>query len=380
MEAASVTGPAKNLISFGRWLKSEEGAKAGLNVTIATFDRNATTAAGHGFADAARAAGIEAHVIRERFRFDPGVLSQLRQIAAREQPNIIQTHNIKSHLLVKLLPDIRAQRWWFAFQHGHTYIDRKQRLYNQVDRLTLREADRVVSVCHAMIPGLMSFGVRRDRIRVLHNAAQPIPHVSDLERSRLRTELGVDSNTALILAVGRLSLEKGHLDLVHAVARLRASPRAWKLVLCGVGPEEAALEGAARSLGISERVVLAGFHANIAPFFSIADLFVLPSHLEGSANVLLEAMMAKLPIVASRAGGNPEIVLDGKTGLLVPIADPRALADAIERLLRDPDLGERLAVAARDRAAREFSPERYRQRLCEFYSEILQTIPAAGQI
>lgn len=371
MEASSVTGPAKNLIGFCQWLSTAEGARTGLSVAIVTFDRSPTAVAGHGFADAARAAGIDTHVMRERHRFDFGVVAQLRAIAAATRPDIIQTHNSKSHLLVRWLPELRARSRWFAFQHGYTYTDLKQRLYNQVDRLTLRSADRVVSVCQAFAPRLIALGVKPERIRVLHNAAMATPPSSDLQRAQLRNELGIRDGESVVLSIGRLSREKGHADLLRGVARLRSSGKPWKLVLVGIGPERERLGQLARALGIGERVVFAGFRATVTDFFAIADAFVLPSHSEGSSNVLLEAMMARVPIVATRAGGNPEIVLDGKTGVLVPVAEPEALAGALARLLSEPGLVSQFVDAASTRAAQVFSLDRYRRRLASFYAEAL---------
>jgi len=371
MEAASLTGPAKNLIGFCRWLRTPEGERTGLSVAIATFDRNARAQASDSFAGAARAAGIDTHVIRERFRFDPGVIAQLRELTERAQPHIIQTHNNKSHLLVRLLPQLRARCLWFAFHHGEAYPDLKQRLYNQVDRTTLRAADRVVSVCQAFAPRLVGYGVRPERIRILHNAATALPPTAAAEQAQLRGRLGVGSDEAVILSIGRLSREKGHADLLKALARMRPGTRPWQLVLVGTGPEREPLGRLAGALGIEPRVRFAGFHADVRPFYAIADVFALPSHSEGSANVLLEAMMARVPIAATRAGGNPEIVLDEETGLLARIADPPSLASAIARLLEEPELVTRLTSAALARATREFSPERYRERLSGFYAEAL---------
>jgi len=371
MEAASVTGPAKNLIGFCQWLRSAEGARTGLSLAIATFDRNARAYESGGFAGAARAAGIDTHIIRERYRFDPGVVAQLRAIIAREQPDIIQTHNNKSHLLIKLLPGLRAHRQWLAFHHGDVYVDFKQRVYNQLDRVSLRSADRVVSVCQAFATRLVAYGVEPGRIRFLHNAAMPVAPTPLTERVRLRGQLGVGSDAAVILSIGRLSKEKGHADLLHALRRLHSIDRQWKLVLVGTGPEREALGNLARAIGMSERVHFAGFHADVSPFYGIADLFVLPSHSEGSANVLLEAMMARVPIVATRVGGNPEIVLDERTGLLAGVADPTSLESSIARLLQDPELASRLVEAAFVRATREFSLDRYRQRLSGYYAEVL---------
>ena len=374
MEAASVTGPAKNLISFCRWLRTAEGARTGLSVAIATFDRNARAYESDGFAGVARAAGIDTHVIRERYRFDPGVIAQLRELIAKEQPDIIQTHNNKSHLLVKLLPDLHAHRQWFAFHHGEVYIDFKQKVYNQIDRVSLRSADRVVSVCAAFAGRLIAYGVKPERLRFLHNAAMPVAPTAPDQRARLREQLGIGSDAAVILSIGRLSREKGHADLLRALGTLRSVARPWTLVLVGTGPEREALEKRARALGIGERVRFVGFHADVSPFYGIADLFVLPSHSEGSANVLLEAMMAGVPIVATRAGGNPEIVVDQETGLLAGVAEPTALANAVARLLEDRALASRFVAGARARATREFSLDRYRQRLASYYAEVFPRV------
>jgi glycosyltransferase involved in cell wall biosynthesis len=372
MEANSVTGPAKNLLGFCRWLRTPEGAQIGVKVAIATFSRNAGTD-NRVFTEAVRDAGADLYIIRERFRYDPGVITQIREIAEKSDPNIIQTHNNKSHLLVKLLPELRRQRLWFAFHHGDVYTDFKQRLFNHVDRVSLRSADRVVTVCKAFEPRLATFGVKPDLVRILHNSVVPLSPVSPAERAQLRSQLGIGSDEAMVLTIGRLSKEKGHALLLRALQRLRLIARKWKLVLVGIGPERETLTRLARSLGLSERVIFAGSYADVRPFYATADVFALPSLSEGSSNVLLEAMAAKLPIAATKAGGNPEIMLHNETGLLVPFGDSQSLASAIARLLGEPDLAARFAEAAFARATREFSVEQYRRRLLGFYAEALET-------
>jgi glycosyltransferase involved in cell wall biosynthesis len=371
MEAASVTGPAKNLLGFCRWLQTVEGARTGLRIAIATFDRNARTHEKDSFVAAARAMDVNTHVIHERFRFDPGVVPQLRRIADRERPDIIQTHNGKSHLLIKSLPDLRSGRLWFAFEHGQVHTDAKLKLLNQLDRVSLRSAARVISVCKAFAPRLITYGVRPERIRVLHNAALPAAPVTTEERAALRARLGIGAAERVVLTIGRLSWEKGHADLVNALGRAPSLAQQCRLLVVGIGPERGSLERLCRALGAADRVIFAGFQRDVTPFLAIADAFVLPSHTEGSSNVLLEAMMSRVPIVATRAGGNPEIVLDEETGLLVPVANPQALAKAIARVLQDRELAARFAAFGYERAAREFSLQRYRSRLLGYYEEAL---------
>lgn len=373
MEATTVTGPAKNLLAFARWLKSAEGSQCGLSIELATFERHSIERGANGFVNAARVAGVEMHVVRERFRYDFAVRPQLAELIARTTPDIIQTHNSKSHLLISSMSRLRRNRLWLAFHHGDTYTSWKQRAYNELDRLTLRSADAVITVCQAFVPLLMARGVRRDRIRVLHNAAAPIRPVGERERQQLREALAIGSDEAVILSVGRLSREKGQEHLIQAAAQLPPLERPWKLLLVGSGPDRDRLRRLGDALGLTERIAFAGFHADVAPFYAIADVFALPSLTEGSSNVLLEAMSANVPIVATRVGGNAEIALHGETALLVPALDPRSFAAALTRLLSDRDLAAKLSSAGLERARIEFSQSRYLERLGSYYAQALRT-------
>src|SRR5581483_8189255 len=197
----SVTGPAKNLLGFGRWLQSAEGLRCGLRLAVVTFERASAAPRTNGFVDAARAEGIDTRLVRERFRYDPAVLSELRQLITRMAPDIIQTHSNKSHLLVRLLSATQRDFIWLAFHHGDTYTNLRQRVYNQLDRLTLRSADGVITVCEAFVTGLRSRGVKPDRIRVLHNAARPASTITESEIRKLRDELAIGHDEAVILTI-----------------------------------------------------------------------------------------------------------------------------------------------------------------------------------
>jgi len=369
MEASSVTGPAKNLIGFCRWAHSPEASAAGLRFSIATFGREPYDDSDNGFVQAARAAGIDTHVIRERRRFDRAVYPRLAQIVADVAPQIVQTHNVKSHFLFKS-SGLRKGKIWLAFQHGYQDTDLKLRLYNQLDRWTLRSADRVISVCEAFTRRLVAYGVQRERIRVLHNSATPPVAAPAGGKVALRHALGIEASDAIILTIGRMSREKGHADLLEALHLLRADVPPWRAVLVGDGPERERLVSLAARLGIADRVVFAGFRSDVQPFYSVATVLALPSHSEGSSNVILEAMAARVPIAATAVGGNPEIVTDEETALLSRGRDPEGLARSLTRLLKDPMLVTRLTAAAHSRAMSRFSPEQYRQTLLEIYSGV----------
>jgi len=191
MEATSVTGPAKNLINFCQWTRTPEAANLGLNLTIsvATFCRVPDDGSKNGFVQALREANISTYLIREQRRFDRGVLPQLAAMIREVQPQIVQTHNVKSHFLFKLAR-LREPVKWLAFQHGYTAKDLKDRLYSQLDRWSLRSADRVVSVCGAFVPRLLKYGVHAGQVRILHNSVRPVQLIPDHEQAQLRNRLG----------------------------------------------------------------------------------------------------------------------------------------------------------------------------------------------
>jgi glycosyltransferase involved in cell wall biosynthesis len=380
MEATTVTGPAKNLLGFAGRARSREFTEAlGLprvELTIATFRRGGDGAAGsdgspNAFVSAARAAGVEVLLIPESFRFDPRALAGLRRAIEQHAPDIVQTHSVKSHFLLRL-SGLGRRRPWVAFHHGYTAPDAKMRLYNQLDRWSLPAAARVVTVCGPFAEQLARTGVRREKISVLHNSVVRPAAVLEDDVRALKLRLGVGEGERIILAVGRLSREKGHAELVEALEDLRrlAPELSLRLVLVGDGPERARLEEQARARGVAGRVVFAGHNEDVRPFYALANVLALPSHSEGSPNVLLEAMAAGVPVVSTAVGGVPEIVSHEESALLVSPHDAQALAAALARMLTDEPLARDLAARASVLAADRFSPEAYARSILEIYRDL----------
>jgi glycosyltransferase involved in cell wall biosynthesis len=200
--------------------------------------------------------------------------------------------------------------------------------------------------------------VRRERIRVVHNGVIA-PTVMDRE-ARRRT--GLDG-TIPIVAVGRLSREKGHDLLIDACASL-ADRDLFTLVFVGEGPERSALLERARRARVQLRIE--GFRENVHDYYASAEVFVLPSRTEGSPNALLEAMACGCPIVAAAVGGVPEIVEHGHSALLAHAGSSDALRLAIDHLVRSPDLRAHLGAGAK-RAAAAFSPAKRATALMQVY-------------
>jgi glycosyltransferase involved in cell wall biosynthesis len=369
MEAHTITGPAKNLLEFAKNSRHLNGTEQ-VEVEIATFQRVPGETP---FTKAVRDAGIALHCIPEASAFDPGALKGLRGVVAAVKPDILQSHAVKSHFLVRA-SGLCKRHPWVASHHGYTHTDLRMRIYNQLDRWSLREAARVLTVSEAFRRQLCDLGIPRDRITVLHNAIDPVwgDRASDpvLRRSS-RAALGIASSEKAILIVGRLSREKSHGSLIAAMNLLRSSEPSLRLrlIIVGDGPERPHIQQAAVQAGVQDLVIFAGQTADVLPHYAAADLAVLVSVTEGSPNALLEAMASRVPVVATSVGGIPEIITHGETGLLVPPGNVEQLASVIGQSLTDVEGAETMANKARTVVETAYSPEMRARFLTTFYTE-----------
>lgn len=191
------------------------------------------------------------------------------------------------------------------------------------------------------------------RITLLRNGIDtPRLGVTDPNiRRRTRAEFGFDDTSFVVGAVGSLTPVKGHSVLIEAVKQLAARFHSVRLLLVGDGPLHQALIQQAAQAGIGDRVRLAGRRDNIPSLLAAMDAFACSSLSEGMSNALLEAMASGLPVVATDVGDNAVVVRDGTDGLIVPAGSADAIQQALATLVRDHEVRERLAKAARTRAA-----------------------------
>lgn len=375
MEASVVNGAAKTLLNFCDTLRNSAGAVAA-DVSIATFHRGIIPpgASANPFVEAVKGRGIPVHVIPERHRFDLQSLKAVRELVRREAPDILQTNNVKSHAMIKLA-GLHREYAWLAFHHGYTAPDFKMKIYNQLDRWSLRSADQVVAVCGPFRDQLTGIGVPKSRIRVLHNSAAATENIPAALADEMRRRFGLPrEGTQLLVSIGRLSFEKGHADLLHALQLLQTNQPGlrWKLVLVGSGPEEDNLRELARKLGLQSHVVFTSHQNNVLPFYGLADMMILPSHTEGSPHVVLEAMSAGVPIIATAVGGVPEILTHEETALLVSARNGEAMSSAIGRLLSSRELANSLTTNAKRVLVQNYSHEAYRDSLLGIYEGMLR--------
>lgn len=305
----------------------------------------------HPFAAPLRALEVPVHPVVVGGR---GYLHERRHVVGlcrTLQPAVVHTHGYRADVV-----DGGAARAAgipvVATVHGFTGGGARNRVYERLQSLAYRRFDAVVAVSHPLGERLRREGVPGGRIRVIPNAwgggQEP------LDRDAAREALAVPAGTFHVGWVGRLSREKGADVLLEALPSLADLP--LRVSFVGDGPERAALEARARTLRVGERVRWCGAVPDAARLFAGFDAFVLSSRTEGTPIVLLEAMRAGAPVVATRVGGVPDVVGE-EEALLVPPEDPSALALALRRVHDHPAAALRRARAARDRLTIRFGLE-----------------------
>jgi glycosyltransferase involved in cell wall biosynthesis len=249
------------------------------------------------------------------------------------------------------------------------------KLRSLMQKTACRMADRVIANSTAVRDWLLGLGMNENQVITIPNGIVVPAQPKQTRDGWIRHEFKIPTEAPLIAVVARLNQHKGLEYFLQAAARIRTQfPEARFLVVGGSYYDPQYPKTLARlttDLGLNERVIFTGERNDIPRILPEIDISVLPSINEGLSNSLLEAMTAALPIVATRVGGNPEVVEDGKTGLLIPPRDADALTDAITRLLQSPDLRRQFGHAGFERVKNNFSLAATVRRTEDLYTSLL---------
>lgn len=305
------------------------------------------------FVDQLEAQGIRVVRIDKRRRVDLAFVQRLRDFVADGRFDVMHCFSITAELwgalAHALTPPTRRPALLSSIRN--TY-DWEHPLRRRLKAWALRRSWRVAANSRAGADSArQAMGLAAERLRVIYNGVSPRSEPSARDDA-LRAELGLRPDTPTLLFVGRLVEHKDVATLLRAAARVAAPLR---LLLAGDGPLRAGLLEQAGRLGLLERVAFLGQRDDVPALMRVCDAVVLPSVSEGLSNVVIEAMMHGRPVIASRVGGNLELVEHDRTGLLFDAGDDAQLAGCIDRLMRDAPWRERLGRAAADDAMRRFS-------------------------
>jgi sugar transferase (PEP-CTERM/EpsH1 system associated) len=307
---------------------------------------------------------------------DVDLAVRLSSLLRRERACLVHTHNAAAHLYGAIAARVARVRDGgrgprvVHTKHGRDDPDQPRRVL--VNRVASSLSDRVVAVSDdAAAVAVEIERVRAHRVTTIGNGVDTDEYRPRADAASARAALDTPPSGFHVGCVARLAAVKDHVTLLDAFARFRAVRPDAHLTLVGDGPERASLEERAARLDLRRAVTFAGPRADVAPLLAAFDVFVLASLSEGTSLTLLEAASAGLAIVATRVGGNEEVVVDGETGLLVPAANPAALAEALAALAARPDRAA-MGAAGRARVERRFSVERMARAYAELYAEVLE--------
>ncbi|MEZ6037440.1 MAG: glycosyltransferase [Planctomycetota bacterium] len=236
-------------------------------------------------------------------------------------------------------------------------------------RFAYGRAAAVVAISPSVHDSLVAGGVDAARIVTIPDALDPARLEEQKGRVATRAELDVGDDQVLLLALAQLVHRKGLDVLLQALARID-DPRVV-CAIAGDGPEAVPLRTEATQLGVAERVRFLGTRKDAGDLLAACDVFCLPSRAEGMGVAALEALGKARAVVATAVGGLGQLIVDGTSGLLVPPEDPAALAAALQHLIADPALRERLAAAGPRRVDEGYRPQQYVDRHVELYAGVL---------
>ena len=315
------------------------------------------------------AAGVPAFRLAWPRDVDPALARRVVRSVSGLRPDLVHTHLVHADVYAGAaaarlgLPLVSTKHNDDRFRTGP---------FRFVERLLTRRARKVIAITHALARfQIEQVGLPREKLTVVHYGLDELP-----EPWGENPHVELPDGARVLLAVARLVQQKGIDVALAALPGIRERHPDAVLVVLGEGPLRGALERQATALGVADAVFLPGRAGDVAAWLQRAEVFVHPARWEGFGLVLLEAMLASLPVVATRVSAVPEIVVDGETGLLVAPDDAPALAAAVTRVLDEPG---QLGAAGRERARAAFSVTRMAERTVAVYDEspVARTTPSA---
>jgi len=348
IKGLGLAGAENHLLTLLAGLRSE-----GLDARLwlwATPDRPAED-----ICAAAQAQGIPLERWLMPRHLDPLFFARVVKHLRQTRPALVHTHLV--HAETYAIPAARLARVPYVVNSSHNDDPfRRHPLFRARSRLLWDMTDKGIAISQALASFLYDVeGARAGQIQVIHYGLPPYPRTAT---GQLRAKLALPSSARLIGSACRLVPQKGLNFALAAFAQLAPSYPTLHYALIGDGPLRGDLEAQAQTLGLGDRVHFLGWQSEVLPLLADLEVFLAPSLWEGFGLVLLEAMSQARPIVASRVSAIPEIVVEGKTGLLVPPREAKALAGALRRLLDNPAEAEAMGANGRKRLENHFSPQK----------------------
>ncbi|WP_420794783.1 glycosyltransferase family 4 protein [Desulforamulus reducens] len=302
------------------------------------------------------------------------VVHTLVKYLHQSRTTILHTHSSKAALVGRVAGIIARTPVIIFTVHNSIFYEEwsrlKKKIYSTVEKILARFTDRIITVSEALKQELL---VKEDlsptRLTTIYNGIEVEKFTTQSDLNEIRQSFNIPESSMIIGTIARLAPQKGVSYLLKAASHLKEYNVTFLVV--GDGPLRQELEQEVSERGLQNRVIFAGKRDNIPEILSILDIFVLPSVTEGLPLTILEAMAASKPVVATRVGGVPEAIVEGKTGLVVSPKDPEALAVALAGLLGERDRLNRMGQNGQKHASEKFTVNLMVEKTMDLYKQLL---------
>ncbi len=307
---------------------------------------------------------------------DLRALIKLYRLLRVERPDIVDTHTAKAGFLGRLAARLAGVPVVVHTYHGHLlhgyYNPVTAWLLRLMERALGRWTDCIIAVSDQVKRDLIAYHVApREKIAVMHLGFDLQPFLDcPAHRGHFRRELGLTNGARLVGIVGRIFPIKNHRLFIDAASHVAARDPSARFVIVGDGVLRPAVEERARELGLADRVIFTGWRHDLPLIYADLDILVVSSNNEGTPVSVIEAMAAGRPVVGTRVGGLPDLIVHGQNGYLVDPQDADGLAEAILRLLNDQDTAHRMGRAGREAARQRFTIDRLASGMEQLYHRL----------
>ena len=309
--------------------------------------------------------------MKDKGPFDWRVVRDIVKLCRQHKIDLLQTHDYKSNAIGLVVR--RFHRCALASMlHGWTDMSGRMPIYKRVDQWCLPHYESLICVSQDLVDECKRLKIPDKKIHLVHNAIDTKQFSRKLANDVAKATIGASADRILVGTVGRLSPEKGFLQLIDVINQLQQSSLAIDLWIAGEGPQRDELTHRIRELGMEDSVRLLGQLDDTRLFYQAMNMFVLNSFREGLPNVVLEAMAMETPVIATRIAGIPSLIRPSETGRLVEPDSPSDLAKSILEAIRDVEKTQAMVLGARSLIESEYAFEVRMQRIAYLYDRILK--------
>ncbi len=345
-----------------------EGLHDRFNFTVISYDEKRLD-----YMDAIQALGVKVIVIPKR----PGLIGRLGflrnlgNLIREIDPDIVHTWLRSANFWGRIACLLsKKKRRIIASVRNVGEIDKKI-LETLAERLLAKKIDVIITNTFAARNYMLSYKIPEKKIRVIHNGIDPELYDFSATKEEIRKQLSIPEHKALIGTIGRMMPQKNHVMFVEVAREILRKRNDVHFVLVGDGELRHNIEALISKYGLCELFTLTGQRDDIPQLLRAFDIFILTSLWEGLPNVIMEAMCARLPVVATDVGGVSELINHGENGFLVPPDDACAMFDAVNRLIDDEELRIKFGHAGRGKIEKRFSLDQICEATSRIYDELL---------